>query len=93
MLDDFKTPELQKLLDFIGNGVRPIKAAKILFPNLKNKVKVTCLVRSYAWNKMTALNKDYLWETRKRYISIAAGIWTELPPEARALHYESIGEK
>jgi hypothetical protein len=56
-LDSMKYEELVNFASkFIGNGPRPIKAARELFPTRpKGYVESTRGLRNYAWNKAAAI--------------------------------------
>lgn len=84
-LDDMNQEQLRKLAVFIGNGVRPIKQFRVLYPDHRVEVQVIRDVRNYCYNKMTALNHGLLWETKRMYVEIAANIWCDLPSWAREI--------
>jgi len=56
-LDSMTHDELvQFASEFIGHGVRPISAARELFPDrTRGIVRATIDLRNYAWNKATAI--------------------------------------
>lgn len=86
-LDSMEHDELVEFASkFIGNGVRPIKAARELFPNReKGYVEATTNLRNYAWNKATAitLRLDGQIDTAITYENICDRIYRELPEWAR----------
>jgi hypothetical protein len=85
-VDDLTKEQCERLRDIIGNGIRPIKGAKKLFPDCpKDYVLATRDIRAYCWNKIISLDKDLLWETRKNYATICAVIWVNLPVWARSI--------
>ncbi len=55
-LDCMPACEIMEFIEFIGNGLRPVKAGQILFPTrFKGYLRVTRNLRNYAWNKYTAM--------------------------------------
>lgn len=91
MLNRFDEQELRDLVTLIGQGVRPIKAARLLFPlQPKNYVRITKDIRNYAWNKITAIvcasDNVSLPKNAKRYNTIARRIYKALPHHAQILN-------
>lgn len=84
-VDSLNKEQYEKLVALIGNGVRPIRASKVLFPGMKSAVKATVLLRSYCWNKIVAYDDKLLFATRKEYAGIAARVWCDLPVWARSI--------
>lgn len=88
-IDELSNDQLDILIQIIGNGVRPISAAKRFFPDKpKGFIGVVLDMRNYAYNKITARNPMLLPETRRMYSTICAEIWCELPEYARWLDLE-----
>ena len=82
--------EYDQLVDFaarfIGHGVRPIRAARELFPEQpKGYVESTRMLRCYAWNKATAvsLRIEGKIESAISYENICDRIYDELPDYAK----------
>ena len=85
-LDAMPYEELHAFVRWIGNGVRPIKAAKELFPNREvGFVRVTVNLRNYAWNKITAIScrLEGKIDAALQYEGICDRIYSELPESAR----------
>ena len=78
-LDKLSKSEMEKLIAIIGNGVRPIKAANLFFPDYKYKTNYVKDIRNFCWNKITALNMNLHYETRNMYMMIANKIHFNLP--------------
>ena len=56
-LDAMNESELQEFVEEIGNGIRPIRAARLLFPGRKDgTVNAAKALLAYAWNKLTAIS-------------------------------------
>ena len=93
-IDDLTEKEMRKLVNFIGHGTRPIKQARVLFPENtgRGSARVVRHVSNYCWNKITAItlkgkeNK----EIRTRYLDIAVGIYMELPEYAKSIDLSRI---
>lgn len=86
-IDQLGQDDLKKVIAFIGNGVRPIKAARFLFPNRPTGyVNDTKNIRSYCWNRLTAMQcfkeRRVGWVT---YVGICAEIYMALPSTARVI--------
>lgn len=82
--------EYDQLVDFasrfVGHGVRPIRAARELFPDKPTGyVESTRLLRSYAWNKATAVSLRLAGniDSAIQYENICDRIYTELPDYAK----------
>jgi hypothetical protein len=82
--------ERDQLIDFaarfVGHGVRPIRAAKELFPEQpKGYVQATRDLRNYAWNKATAMacRLEGKIDTAIAYENICDRIYNELPEYAK----------
>jgi len=87
-LDAMTTDELQELIAKIGNGVRPIAAARQLFadaPSATGIVHACIGYRNYAWNKLTAtqLRLDGKVNSALSYEAICDRIYAELPAWAK----------
>lgn len=82
--------EHDQLIDFavrfIGHGVRPIRAARELFPTQpKGYVEYTRMLRNYAWNKATAVScrLEGNINSALSYEAICDRIYAQLPDYAR----------
>ena len=86
-LDAMSHDELVNFADkFIGNGVRPIRAARKLFPERpKSYVESTRMLRCYAWNKATAISLRLEGKINGAisYEVICDRIYQELPDYAK----------
>ena len=79
--------QLELLTSLIGNGVRPIRAGKLFFPNKpKGFTNTTKDIRSYCWNKITSLKSDKC-KTRLKYLEICSEIFLNLPDYAKEKDY------
>lgn len=87
-IDQLSKEECHHYWLWIGQGVRPITAARKFFPDRPaGYVNTTKNIRGYLINKYCALNMDLAWETRKIYIDICARIYIDLPQEAKLLEF------
>ena len=71
---------------FIGHGVRPIRAARELFPDRPTGyVESARMLRCYAWNKATAvsLRLEGRINSAISYENICDRIYAELPEYAK----------
>lgn len=82
-LDQLTYDELEKVNEFIPFG-KPIKQARILFPNIigKGSVKVIQNIKKYVWNKLLS-NKKH--NERDLYINNCITFWEELPEYAEEI--------
>lgn len=89
-IDSLPPEQMKKLIKFIGYSVRPMKAAKLFFPEKqKGYIKYTNEISKYFWNKLSA----YLYpEERQKYTKISAEIWCDLPVWARIIPDDVIKE-
>jgi hypothetical protein len=85
-LDGMSSEELHQFMRWVGNGVRPIAAAKELFPQREaGFVRATKDLRNYAWNKITAMacRVDGRIDAALAYERICDRIYAELPEWAK----------
>jgi hypothetical protein len=85
-LDELNKEELLDLAAYIQK--HPHLAAKRLFKNIDGRVKYTRHIMQYCWNKYTALHQN--GPTRSKYISIAVGIWSDLPVEFHLINIDLV---
>ena len=81
-LDCATMDELYSFINFVGNGVKPAKAAKVLFPNKeKGFIRITKDLRNYAWNQISARNCRIAGKIQEAgyYESICDKIYEGLP--------------
>lgn len=82
-LDSLTQKELIKIISFIGEKGRSIKAGRILFPDRpKGYITVTRNIKNYCYNKYCAY--EYFNE-RQKYIEVSSKIWCDLPVWARTI--------
>lgn len=86
-LDSMSVEELRAFANDIGNGVRPIAAARRMFPGRgEGAVNATKSLRNYAMNKLTAmtLRAEGKVEEARKYEEICDRIYNSLPDWARS---------
>jgi hypothetical protein len=93
-IDQLNTEECHKIIKLIGNGARPLRASRLLFPEQKmGAVLATKQVREYCYNKISVLNKELLFGTRYRYNDICSRILRDMPMWARKIPDELLKEE
>jgi hypothetical protein len=85
-LDAMSESELRQFVAGIGNGTRPMEAARRMFPDQGDgAVRATLDLRNYAWNKITAMSLRAEGDIpqAKKYEDICDSIYSKLPQWAR----------
>jgi len=77
--------DLHDLLEWIGNGVKPPKKARLIYPAGRKPVRTLQDVRNYCWNALTArgLRKSGKVQTALQYERICDQIYDHLEPYAQ----------
>lgn len=90
-LDQLSHDELEKVNEFIPFGNRPIKQARIMFPNITGtgSVKTVQNIKKYVWNKLLS-EKKHNESERDLYIDVCVITWKEIPNYAREIDLELI---
>lgn len=90
-IDVMNYQEAWALIYFIGDGRRPIRAARALFPERpKGYLAATMKLREYAYYKASAENRELLRETRIEYARLCGRVWVELPAYARYIPFITV---
>ena len=85
-LDALPADDVQAFAVAIGNGIRPVAAARLLFPDRPTGyVSATGDLRNYAWNKATAMRCRLRGDIQAAtiYETICDRIYDALPDFAR----------
>ena len=85
-LDGMTVEDLHSLIAFIGNGVRPVNAARKWFPNNRHgQILAVQDIRNYAWNKITAMScrAEGKIQSALFYEAICDRIYKQMPKFAR----------
>lgn len=85
-LDAMSIDELTAFAVAIDNGVRPLRAARQLFPGRKaGTVRAAKDLRAYAWNKLTAMScrMEGKIDVALQYEAICDKIYGQLPDWAK----------